>query len=286
MTLPPLPPLRYPRPRIPGRSEEERTEESRSEEQTREDRSEEQSASLVVQEERKGGGLVVEERRSGNGLVILTGDRALFAGPSLVPTKEAVSEPLLSPEVAQALQVLGIPGLPGAPGAPGAPGEPGLPAPPPIDDFTYRLAMWQLAVAQSQLLAVIYGEMHDVNLKTALQTEPMGMLGGEEPFTVRRVRVTATLVDTGQVVQGPDVLIPPGFRTIVRMRRHTGSPNGYVSASRSGVLDDSSRSVLGDNDALELAVSNWNKIFFGADTFGTLTSVNFELITERNPRQT
>lgn len=117
--------------------------------------------------------------------------------------------------------------------------------------------------------------------KVANQTEPIGLAGADH-FEVRRVRVTTALSTTAEVVQGPAMYIPEGFQTTVRMRRHSGSaPVGYVAKSRSAVTDDTSRMVMQDNDSVSLYLSNWDQLYFGADTADTY----FELIAERNPRR-
>lgn len=91
-------------------------------------------------------------------------------------------------------------------------------------------------------------------------------------FTVRPV----TLVTPGTPVQGPDVVVPHGYSVVVRMRRHAGSPNGYVADS-SANAGGTNRSILRDNDAILLNVTNLNAIWVDADTATTV----FELIVEQ-----
>ena len=91
-------------------------------------------------------------------------------------------------------------------------------------------------------------------------------------FTVRLV----TLVTPGTPVQGPDVTVPHGYAVVVRMRRHAGSPLGYVADS-SANASSTNRSVLRDNDAILLYVTNLSAIWVDADTATTV----FELIVEQ-----
>lgn len=89
---------------------------------------------------------------------------------------------------------------------------------------------------------------------------------------VRRVRVETT----GTPVSGPDIPIPPGYRAIVRQRRHAGSPTGYVGFSRGDVGDSVTRIEMGDGDAMSFNLNNMDEVWFDADTANT----DFEIIVE------
>jgi len=104
--------------------------------------------------------------------------------------------------------------------------------------------------------------------------EPLRFEDAQVESLIRRVRV----VTAGTaVLQGPGVAVPKGFATVVRMRRHSGTPNGYIALSEHAVSSTDSRMELQDNDSVTLKVSNWSKIWFDADTGTT----DFELIVEQ-----
>ena len=90
---------------------------------------------------------------------------------------------------------------------------------------------------------------------------------------IRRVRVATA----GTALQGPDVVIPEGVPSVIRQRRHSNSPNGYVALNERDVSSTGSRIEMVNGDTVVLQVSNWNKIWFDADT----ASTDFELIAEQ-----
>lgn len=96
---------------------------------------------------------------------------------------------------------------------------------------------------------------------------------GLPQILVRRVLV----VTAGTPVQGPDSPISPGYATVVRQRRHTGAPVGYVAGSKAEVGSAAERVELADNDSFTLKVTNWAELWFDADTANT----SFELIVEQ-----
>ena len=110
-------------------------------------------------------------------------------------------------------------------------------------------------------------EINNTNL------EPARFTDAQAEGLIRRVRVTTA----GTAVQGPGIDIPKGFKTVVRQRRHTGTPNGYVALSERAVSSTVERAELQDNDAITFAVSNWSKLWFDADT----NTTDFELIAEQ-----
>ena len=99
--------------------------------------------------------------------------------------------------------------------------------------------------------------------------------GSRPEALVRRVRVATA----GTPVRGPDVETSEGVATVVRMRRHTtdSSRNGYISLNEHDVTNSAFRAELQSNDAVVLNITNWDKLWFDADTNDT----DFELIAEQ-----
>jgi len=111
-------------------------------------------------------------------------------------------------------------------------------------------------------------------LKDPVEEERSNWGAGARPEAiVRRVRV----VTAGTAVQGPDVAIPRGVVSVIRQRRHDASRNGYVATNERDVSSTGSRVEMQNNDTVVLQVSNWNKIWFDADT----STTDFELIAEQ-----
>lgn len=90
---------------------------------------------------------------------------------------------------------------------------------------------------------------------------------------IRRVNVSTA----GTPVNGPNIPVPRGFTTVIRQRRHTGTPNGYIALNEHSVGSTDFRIELQDNDSISLKVTNWDEIWFDADTANTA----FELIVEQ-----
>ena len=90
---------------------------------------------------------------------------------------------------------------------------------------------------------------------------------------IRRVRVETA----GTPTQGPNVPIPSGVVSVIRQRRHTGTPTGYVALNERDVTSTGSRVEMQNNDTVVLALSNWNNIWFDADEDNT----DWELIAEQ-----
>ena len=103
--------------------------------------------------------------------------------------------------------------------------------------------------------------------------EPVRYDDAQVETLIRRVRVATA----GTSVQGPGIDVPKGFTTVVRMRRHSGSPNGYIALSEHAVSSTDTRIETQDNDSISINVSNWSKIWFDADT----NTTDFELIVEQ-----
>ena len=97
--------------------------------------------------------------------------------------------------------------------------------------------------------------------------------GSHPEALIRRVEV----VTAGTPVQGPNIEIPAGINTVIRQRRSTATRNGYVALNEHDVTNTSLRSEIQHADVIGLRVSNWNKLWFDADTSGT----EFELISEQ-----
>lgn len=87
-----------------------------------------------------------------------------------------------------------------------------------------------------------------------------------------------TVVTADTPVQGPDVAINRGYGVVVRQRNHTvGAPLGYVAFSDGDVRNNATRIEMSDGDSFVIRVSNFNKIWFNANTAAT----NFEVFVER-----
>ena len=96
---------------------------------------------------------------------------------------------------------------------------------------------------------------------------------GTTPFMVRAV----TVVTADTPVQGPDFPIPYGYRCTIRMRRHAGSPVGYVAASSQETKLSDYRLELGNGDSVDFpSIRNAAEIWFSADT----NTIRFEVIAE------
>ena len=124
----------------------------------------------------------------------------------------------------------------------------------------------EVRAALAQIKEVL-NEVRDNNLA------PVRLSDAQVETLIRRVRVTTA----GTAVQGPGVDVPVGFKTVIRMRRHGGTPNGYIALSEHAVSSTQTRIEMRDNDSISLNVSNWSKIWFDADNANT----DFELIAEQ-----
>jgi len=103
--------------------------------------------------------------------------------------------------------------------------------------------------------------------------EPIRYEDAQVETLIRRVRVTTA----GTALQGPGIDVPKGFTTVIRMRRHTGTPNGYIALSEHAVSSTDTRIEMRDNDSVSINVSNWSKLWFDADS----NTTDFELIVEQ-----
>ena len=72
---------------------------------------------------------------------------------------------------------------------------------------------------------------------------------------IRRVRVDTA----GTVVQGPDVAIPFRVASVIRQRRHTGSPNGRIALNEHDVSSTGTRIETVNGDTIILTISNWKQ---------------------------
>ena len=95
----------------------------------------------------------------------------------------------------------------------------------------------------------------------------------QQEAIIRRVNVSTA----GTAVNGPNISVPPGFVTVIRQRRHSGTPNGYIALTEHAVGSTDFRIELQDNDSISLKVTNWDEIWVDADTNNTA----FELIVEQ-----
>ena len=110
-------------------------------------------------------------------------------------------------------------------------------------------------------------------LKDPVVTSRQFTNGSHPEALIRRVEVATA----GTPVQGPSINIPVGITTVIRQRRSTGTRNGYVAVNEHDVTNTSLRTETQNGDVIGLRVSNWNKLWFDADTSGT----EFELISEQ-----
>ena len=134
-----------------------------------------------------------------------------------------------------------------------------------------RIAQEQLS-EREQLSLLLQAVIVRLERLTAAVIEPPRRGIGAEEGIIRRVRVATA----GTPVQGPRIAITPGYDTTVRQRRNPGTPNGYVAYSSVAVKDTTQRIEIQDNDAVSLRVSNWDRLWFDADTDDT----DFELFVE------
>ena len=106
----------------------------------------------------------------------------------------------------------------------------------------------------------------------------------EPPRTIASTKevliIVRTVVTAGTPVQGPSILVPRGFSTIVRQRRHTPIRTGYVAFERSDTGNTLNRIEFRDNDSIALRVQHLDSLWFDADIGAT----SFELIAEYGQR--
>jgi len=124
------------------------------------------------------------------------------------------------------------------------------------------------------LLQLIIDALKD--LKEAVLAPPHAPQGDTE-LIIGAVNVTAA----GTPVHGPSMDMPKGRTTTVRMRRHAGSPTGYVAVTSPGAEHTLTRIELKDNDSVNgIEVSNWNLLWFDGASLPT-GGVFFELFGNR-----
>lgn len=147
-----------------------------------------------------------------------------------------------------------------------------LPPPAPGETPTERLTRehTRQLVVLSRLLILLTRGLEDLRKDTI---EPPRGTTGPTSWLVREINVKTA----GKAVRGPDLAIPRGFVTVVRMRHHTGTPTGYVASEESALGTSAGRSELRDGDHISLLLPNWEALYFDADT----DSTRFELIVER-----
>ena len=127
-----------------------------------------------------------------------------------------------------------------------------------------------LASAMMQFTTQVITALEDIK---ELLTPPGLVPTPATEALIRRVRI----ISAGTAVQGPDVTIPPGVTSVIRQRRHTTSPNGYIALNEHDVSSTGTRIETVNGDTVVLVLSNWNKIWFDSDTDNT----DFELIAEQ-----
>lgn len=122
------------------------------------------------------------------------------------------------------------------------------------------------------LLRNILTELRELRKVTI--TPPRGVPdAGHPPVHVVRVRVN----EVGVPRQGPDMPVPPGYETSIRVRLHpTASPLGYVAFSRTDIGNTTSRIEMSEGLSIAVDIANWNLVWFDADTANT----DFEMVVE------
>lgn len=122
------------------------------------------------------------------------------------------------------------------------------------------------------LLRNILGKLSEIH--RAMIAPPRGIPEpGHPPVHVVRVRVSTP----GQARQGPDMPVPPGQKTAVRVRLHpTAAPTGYVAFSRTTIADTVSRLELSEGLSVQVDIANWNVLWFDSNTADT----DFEIVVE------
>lgn len=87
--------------------------------------------------------------------------------------------------------------------------------------------------------------------------------------------IVKTVVTAGTPVQGPEILVPPGYFTVVRQKRHTGTPRtGYLAFERSDTGNPLNRITFIDNDSIALPLEHLDSVWLDSDNNDT----SFELI--------
>ena len=116
-----------------------------------------------------------------------------------------------------------------------------------------------------------------IELLTQAVIEPPRLAGG-----TKEVLVVVKTVDTsGTPVQGPNIQISPGHLTVIRQRRHEGTPRtGYVAFERSDTGNPANRIQFRDNDSIALPLRRLDSLWFDADNSDT----SFELIVPYGQR--
>ena len=155
-----------------------------------------------------------------------------------------------------------------------------------IDRDPTRISLQNFAVPEGTdpATAQVIRLLASIDDKLSYQIEPKGPAADVQiPALIRRVLVTTALASPAtldEVVRGPDVSVPRGFRTTIRQRRHSGSPTGYLAFEPEHILQTDRRVELGDGDSLDFWLENFEDCYFGADT----DTISFEMITEIAPR--
>jgi len=142
-----------------------------------------------------------------------------------------------------------------------------------------ELSTGKLAVVRARVIDISKLEDWQLAFLTAIREVRDAVV--EPPRTNRDTDLavirTITVEASGSPVQAPDMPVPKGREVTIRMRRHSGTPNGYVAFSRSATLADFTRTELRDNDAITVKyLDNFARAWFNADTATT----KFEMMVE------
>jgi len=127
----------------------------------------------------------------------------------------------------------------------------------------------ELKVEQSTAVMLLLVSKID-QLREAVLAPPRLEQEGKE------VLVVVVKVDiAGTPKQGPNIRVARGFPTVVRQRRHTGTPRtGYVAFERSDTGNALTRIEFRDNDSIPLDLQRLDSLWFDSDNNDT----SFELI--------
>ena len=136
--------------------------------------------------------------------------------------------------------------------------------------------MDSLGVDRQEAFSLLVLDVLD-QVREAIIEPPRAIASTKEVLIIVRTVVTA-----GTPVQGPSILVPRGFPTIVRQRRHSDPiRTGYVAFERSDTGNTLNRIEFRDNDSIALRVSRLDSLWFDADNNDT----SFELIAEYGQRR-
>ena len=130
------------------------------------------------------------------------------------------------------------------------------------------------------VMARLATAIHDSNVlgeRIAKATEKLalGVVKNWPNWTVIRIEV----ITPGTPVRGPDIPIPNGVATRIRMPPgQAGTPLGYAGRTGAAVRDPNSRvTLIEDGNPVPVQITNMNMIYVDADTANTFLELIAEL---------